>query len=223
MIEKVLAFHLSKLTELILKLLVMQDFATEIREAVQELHQQIESTYLAFRMMHGIISKPEYSWILAQLYYLHRFLEPTWQADSTLSGLFDLNKYSRLQIIQADLNLLVNGDMPPVDPTTQKLLQQTSAMYQENKFSLIGVLYVLEGSRLGSVYLTEPLMNALSLQDTTGAGFFLCTPEPWYKDWYRFKESINQIDHLPQQFEGIKYAAVKTFEGMIELYQTKPA
>lgn len=200
----------------------MQDFATEIREAVHELHQQIESTYLAFRMMHGIISKPEYSWILTQLYYLHQFLEPTWQTDSNLAGFFDLKKYSRLQTIKADLDLLVNGDLPAIHETTQKLLQNTSTMYQENNFTLIGVLYVLEGSRLGSVYLTEPLMNALSLQDATGASFFLCTPEPWYKDWYRFKESMNHIDGLPQQFENIKHAAVNTFEGMIELYQTKP-
>jgi len=200
---------------------MIKNFASEIREAVQELHQQIDSTYLAFRMMHGIISKSEYSWVLTQLYYLHQFLEPTWQADSTLSKFFDLKKHSRLQSIRADLNLLVNGDMPAVAGTTQNLHQQISIMYQENPIALIGVLYVLEGSRLGSVYLTEPLMNALSLQDTTGASFFLCTPEPWYKDWYRFKESINQLDDLPRQFESIKAAAVNTFEGMIEIYQTK--
>ena len=102
----------------------MQDFATDIREAVHELHQQIESTYLAFRMMHGIISKPEYSWILTQLYYLHNFLEPTWQTDSNLAGFFDLKNYSRLQTIKADLELLVNGDMPAIHETTQKPYRQ---------------------------------------------------------------------------------------------------
>ena len=197
-------------------------FASEIRNVVHELHQKIESTYLAFRMMHGIISKAEYAWILTQLHYIHQYLEQTWKSDTELSELYDLTKHSRLQNIKNDLNIIVNGEMPAVDFATQRLCEHVSKMYQENIFSLIGAMYVLEGSRLGSVYLSEPLSNSLKLEDTAGASYFLCTPELWYKDWYRFKENINLIDDLPRHIESINNAAVKTFEGLITIYQTKP-
>jgi len=54
------------------------------------------------------------------------------------------------------------------------------------------------------------------------ASFFLCTPAPWYKDWYKFKENINRIDDLARHIESINFAAIKTFEDLIDIYQTKP-
>ncbi len=200
----------------------MRDFSSELRKSIQKYHEEIESSYLAQRIIQTKISRDEYCWLLSQLYYLHCALESKWQNYPDLSLLYGTSIHSRIPALKTDLELLNQGNFYALDESTIRLLTKFEEWGATNHQSLIGALYVMEGSRLGGVLLNDMLYDALELTCENGAAYFLNTSEFWHKSWREFKQRINQASEMESHYESIERASIETFQGLTDLYQTKP-
>lgn len=200
----------------------MRDFSSELRVSIQKYHDEIESSYLAKRIIRTEITRSEYCWLLSQLYYLHCALESSWQNNLGFSSLYDTSIHSRIPALKADLELLNEGNYYALHDSTVRLLAKFEEWNVTNHYSLIGALYVIEGSRLGGVLLKDLLYDALKLTNNEGAAYFLGTSEFWHKSWREFKRRISESPEMESHQELISNASIETFQGLTDLYNTRP-
>lgn len=137
-----------------------------VRTAISESHQQIELTPFSKGMMDGSISRSNYANGLAQLWYIHGELERLAQEDKNVSTYFTLEMI-RTSTITRDLEALGFGiDLFHKMPETVCITNQLRSWAIQQPFALLGCIYILEGSRMGSLVIAKPLSKTLGL--TTG-------------------------------------------------------
>jgi len=78
--------------------------------------------------------------------------------------------------------------------------------------SLLGALYVVEGSSLGGRYIAREVLQTLALDATSGAAFFSGDGEATGTLWKRFTETLNQEVADPALAATSACAMFKAFE-----------
>lgn len=194
--------------------------STTLPAAICSSHQRIEQLPLAKAMADGSLTRSVYCQLLTQLREIHLALEEQLEAEPGLADLYQPGM-ARAGDIQADLEYLgaPSGYVETVPPTsafTDKVRQEWSG----RPAALAGCLYVLEGSRMGSMFLARPLARALGVSPTPGNGL-----DYHVRDMERrpalFKQFKAQLDALPWQdrdADELSAAAVATMEALYALY-----
>ena len=129
------------------------------------------------------------------------------QAASTVGAEIDLEARARTPSLLADLESL-GLDQGAI----ARLPRWIPPGSFSNQGSVIGALYVLEGSTLGGIQIARALKERVG--DETGAGrrFFLGRGDRQSAMWRDFVERLEALSERPEQAVFAILAAVSTFE-----------
>lgn len=163
------------------------------------------------------ISREAYTATLAQLGQIHAALE----SDLTATGmpLYQPNM-ARAMLIACDLAALgYDGDIEPTDATT-RLIDRFADWAATQPTKLLGALFVLEGTRTGSIAFVRALCNVLdvSLRSDVGIDYHLDGLAGRTYEWSRFKAQLAALDLTDAQQLGICEAAAETMTALVDVY-----
>jgi heme oxygenase (biliverdin-producing, ferredoxin) len=134
-----------------------------IRSAIAESHDSIEKTPFSIAMMSDFISASDYARGLAQLWRIHWALETGMRASDAIAD-FLKDEMCRTETIKRDLrSLKFCTHSFPAMPQTESIVKQMGTWTKHSPHALIGCLYILEGSRMGSLVIARPLSKALGI------------------------------------------------------------
>lgn len=183
----------------------LPDFRQALKTATQPLHDALEKTALAQILASGTVDRTTYIGYLSKLYTIHAYLE------SEISKFREWSSYGinpiqrkRLPMLIDDLNEL---GVKPSDLDTEWLWSHTW-----NFPSAIGIMYVMEGSTMGGLFLAQRLQHITGEDNLSATRYFQGYGEqtiPMWSDYCRF---LNQyaLDH-PDKKAQITEAACSMF------------
>lgn len=196
--------------------------AHRIRVALQETHVRLEGTPLAAELVRGSISRAAYVRLLKQLLPLHVAFERAAALNPCLPGLFIPSVMCREDALRRDLDALSAENEPEDSIDWAQGLTPHLAEWKDS-WALAGPLYVLEGSRMGSMMIAGALARALGVpvQPGTGLDYHLEGSAERPHVWRRFKEALDAVAPSGAAADEIVEAAVVTMDAMLHLYETE--
>jgi len=197
---------------------------TLVRNAISESHNAIEQTAFSIAMMDGSMNKEDYARGLAQLRQIHFALESAIGGSTTASPFFR-GEMGRTETIDRDLHSLgLSRHSFSLLPQTTAIVDQITLWALTNQASLLGCLYVLEGSRMGSLVIAKPLAMTLGLASGSVAGIEYHT-EGAAQTPMRVRQLKDQLDQAPfdeATKDALKNGAVVFMTLLNTLYAALP-
>lgn len=199
----------------------------KIRQAISSLHTEIEATPLAKEMLAGTISRSAYACWIVEMYRVHAALERALAGAPEQAAVFDPATMARSGLLLSDAGALGLTAPESGHATVDQVVTHLDRLAREEPWGLVGALYVLEGSRMGSLALIGPLARALGARPNPGAGLDYhldgATERP--RRWRAFREEVGRLAVSADQEEAIVGAAVFVMRALVAMYSapTGPA
>lgn len=191
-----------------------------LRLAIAHTHRVIEATPLATALATGSLSRHAYGALASQMWHLHRLLEPIFDAAGcewpALAALWQPSR-KRLGVLDADLRVLGMIPRPAVSSVIAEVAGDIAAGAATRPWSVVGAIYVLEGSRLGSTIVGRALADGWGVTLSPGAGLDYHLPPP--AGWW--KATVQALDGLPLDAYALTDAcevATALMGGLLTLY-----
>lgn len=177
-----------------------------IRAATRGIHDRLEELPVTQEIVAETISRDRYAALLSQHYHLHLAFERDLPTGLALP---------RAPLALGDLRALDREPVPASEPT-RALAARLSAWSSDGPRRL-GVLYVFEGSRMGSAVIQRHLARALELADGEGHGldFHRVGMESLRRDFGRI---AGLLEASASQQDEVVDAARQTMEGIHAIY-----
>ncbi|MBL8799598.1 MAG: biliverdin-producing heme oxygenase [Planctomycetia bacterium] len=194
-----------------------------LRTGTQDLHRRLEQLPLARALAEGTVARTHYAALLVQLFHLHRGLEAELAAQPALGAVYRPDM-ARLPALSRDLQQF---GRPAVDlplPAIADLVQNFEDWSVVEPVALLGSLYVVEGSRMGSLILGKSLARAFGVPLQTGVGLDYHVEGSAQRPqlWQQFLQGFEAAVPEPQR-ESVVTAAIVTFQALYDLYAALPA
>ncbi|MCU0714595.1 MAG: biliverdin-producing heme oxygenase [Pirellula sp.] len=195
-----------------------------IRATLSELHREIETTPIAAAMVSDFLHPMDYCVLQAQLFHIHKTLEEQIEGNPSVQGFFS-PEMVRTATIEKDLSVWAQsvGDFKVLSPTSRLCVRMRYWGINRPE-SLLGCIYVLEGSRMGSLIIGKTLGRALGLPSNTEAGlaYHLEGAEWTPRRFKGFKEAIDTASWTEDQKESIIEGAADFMSLLLALYKVIP-
>lgn len=196
----------------------------QIREAIAADHNAIERTPYSLALISGQIDKHDYLFSMTQMHAIHTALEAACDHNAKLSPYFTA-PMRRTTTIERDLTCFEAqiSDFP-VFHETEAINAMINRWAQYEPLSMIGCIYILEGSRMGSLMLAKPIAAALGIPPIEGQGIDYHvegareTPTR-LKAW---KESISAAGFSPDVEAAIQACACEFMSMLCRMYEALP-
>jgi len=192
---------------------------TLLRQETAALHAEIESLPIAIAMAAGRVERRPYTRLLQGLLPVHQALEGACARQPQIP--LAQPGSSRVAALRRDLAYL--GATPRRGPWPA-LARAMDVWGEAYPAALIGAVYVLDGSRMGSAFLAPRLAQALGVPATLGVGldYHLADAEGFPRAWKRYKQQLDALGLDDSACEAVVEGARATFRGMIDLYAAVP-
>ncbi len=191
-----------------------------IRAAIADSHEAIEQTGFSKGMMEGWLSRRDYACGLKQLWLVHSVLEEA-IVDQTQVTAFFTPEMIRSQAIQEDIvDLGFDLDSFEMLAETKNILDFILDQKTGSPLGLLGCLYILEGSRMGSLVIVGPLRRTLDipLETTRGLQYHLQDAQNTPSRVRALKEKMNQAGFNETESKQIEMGAVDFMHALYLLY-----
>ena len=196
----------------------------QIRAAISESHAAIEKTDFSKAMLSEYIHPMDYARGISQLWYVHNALESGIGKNADLESFFT-PEMVRTQTIVRDLTALgYRLDSMDALLETQTIVATLQSWSKDLPFALLGSIYILEGSRMGSLVIAKFLSKALG--NEPGSSRFIeyhtegasATP----MRVRNLKEQIEKAELSQERADAVKLGAVEFMNLLNELYNALP-
>lgn len=187
-----------------------------LKNATANLHATVECSYLAQKISSRAITSEEYIILLRRLLYVHKQFEMgIARYGHVLNAIWHDYMLRSPDIVNDLIHLKGNPDPLPSRHVDLWIEQVTGGVWPT-----LGVLYVFEGSRLGSSILVDCLAEALQLPTQIGAGldYHLRYREQRYDLWNRFRNAVNVLRLSRDEVERVVKGAQDTFTMLVSVY-----
>ncbi len=198
----------------------MSDFLQRLREQIRPQHDAIEALPLSLRLGEGTIPRSDYRRLLGQLLYIHQKLESALNLHKDQLPAYEPSM-QRTEHLMRDLAHWGGRPDDPPRPATAVLLQRIDEWSAAQPWALLGALYILEGSRMGSRWIAVRLAKGYDLPVAAGVGidYHIDQMNERPQLWQQFRQRLLQGDFTANQQDQIVSAAVETINRIYELYQ----
>jgi heme oxygenase len=195
-----------------------------LRAAIAGAHTAIEATPLAVAMIGGTISRDAYADWLAEMDALHAALESALADCPPAAGLYQPDEMARTRLLARDRVVFGGGVFTLPHPSVGELVERFGEWRDSAPWKLLGALYVLEGSRMGSMALLRPLAKAFGLIPQLGVGldYHLDGIATRPQKWQQFRAALAAVPLTEGQQADVCSAAVTVMVGLCELYTAVP-
>lgn len=195
-----------------------------IRAASAELHTAIERTDFSEAMIRGGLDAESYCTSLTQMWHIHAALERA-QTQPILAKFF-APEMTRTPAIERDLahwSYPLRGS--DVFSVTKSIVTRMADLATRQPIALTAYIYVLEGSRMGSMILAKPLAASLGVLPIDGRGIdyhtegMRLTPARFSA----FKGLLDANVTAQEDKDIVCQAAVDFMQALLELYGQLPS
>jgi heme oxygenase len=196
-----------------------------LRHSIAAEHEAIERTPFSVALMSGRLGRETYVINLAQMHRIHTVFESLCGSQPELTPYFH-DAMRRADVIAGDVAQL-GFDLTAIEtlPETERIVSSIEDHHARRPLSLLGGIYILEGSRMGSLVLAKPLAKCLQVSGMPGTGIDYHvdgareTPAR-LKQW---KHEVDQAGFDEATADDIAAFAVVFMRGLLELYAAIPA
>lgn len=200
-----------------------------MRAAISANHTAVEATPFATAMVSGRMTREHYAAALRGLHRLHAALESalaTSQQCAAVAAVYAPDRMNRADLIVGDLEALgfaLDADEP--NPEADELAAKFTRWAASAPHALLGALYVIEGSRMGSMVLARTLGPALGAGRGPGTGldYHLDGIATRPQDWQRFRGTLAALPLSAAEQDAASAAADETMQGLVAIYAALPA
>ena len=193
---------------------------SRLKSATADLHRDAESSPLQSQLVKGLLPRDGYVSFLGQMYLIHTAMEQAIRAVTDKHPGFAavLRDYHwRESQLRADLVFLGTdpGTIAPATATTAMVAEIERAI-DEQPVTLLGMLYVMEGSTNGSKFIAAAIRKAYEL---VGPGTSYLDPhgELQKQRWQAFKSDMDGVGFDEAESLAIITAAKGVFRGLTDL------
>lgn len=191
---------------------------TELRTATAEHHERAEHHPFQRDLAKGRASVDLYASYLGQLLLVHRAL---WSA-LTLAASHDARIAAVVEPWQHDeprlLEDLASFGVDPCDvspsPSTESLVAHIGRLAASNPVSLLGMHYVLEGSKNGGRFIAVNVRRAYALEGPAGTRYLDPYGEAPSARWQAFKASMDAQVFTSEEHRSMADAARGMFDAI---------
>ena len=195
------------------------ELALRLKESIQGNHTAIENLAFSRAMIGGTVDRDSYTMLLSQLRHIHEALEADLASHGELAGVYKPSM-DRTAVLDRDLAAL-NAIPPELPIEITSLTIGAIARWNSNAiWSLIGCLYVFEGSRMGSMALARPIAKALGLAAEPGQGidYHLDGIRERGRNWQQFRADLHAAGLTPAEEADVMTGADVTMQMLCGLY-----
>ena len=196
------------------------DLCAELRAATDPIHMEVENLPLSQAMAAGTVSKDEYIPLLRLLLAAHAGWEAEVEHEPACAAIWTPT-LARTGVLERDLRALGDDETEVTShPAIDSWLGELRTLAAEYPETWLGVIYLFEGSRMGSMALLRPLAKALRVPPIPGHGL------DYHADgiadrvprWQRMKRTLDALPLSAEQRHAAVRGAVASFEMLRELY-----
>ena len=196
----------------------------QIRAAISESHAAIEKTDFSKAMLSEYIHPLDYARGIAQLWYVHNALESGIGKNADLESFFTPEMVRTPTILRDLSSLGYHLDSLDVLLETRTIVATLQSWSNDLPFALLGCVYILEGSRMGSLVIAKFLSKAIGNEPgsfrsieyhTEGAS---ATP----MRVRNLKEQIERSELSQERADAVKLGAVEFMNLLNDLYNALP-
>lgn len=180
------------------------DLRQKLLLETQALHKKIEQTGLLRKIVNDEITLLEYQLLLTQFY---AFIFPCEKIISQLSCKQVIENREKTHLLQRDL-IACSGS-----PREVQFCQQLPAL--KNRYSVLGYLYVFEGSTLGGQIIIKLIKKRLLITPQQGGSFFYGYGDKTQFMWKSFCQQLNSIAD-PKAKAEILDSAYNTYDNFYQ-------
>jgi heme oxygenase len=181
-----------------------------LRSQTQEAHQHVESLPLSLAILDHSITLPTYVAQLHAWLLILRALEEAVEANPIAAAICQGWTHRSAWIAQ-DLHALDPHGALHNPSADQHAAQLATELLASDTASLLGALYVLEGSAMGGLVLKRHLAQALHLEEDKGLRYHAGHGPMSAPKWLAIKQRLDQASLSPQERERVIHAANHTF------------
>ncbi len=192
-----------------------------LKESTRSMHDSAEGSQFQGLLAKGMLSESAYADYLAQLYLVHSTLEKEIRRRADSKNGFDKivsNEQLQEPFLKADLERFGRKveDIKPL-PSTQRLLRLLENYSEACPPALLGMHYVLLGSKHGGKFIAKTCSETYNLQDGKGVMYFDPYGQNFMPIWKAFKEEMNQLELNEKDREKVCAAAGVMFMAVTEI------
>lgn len=195
----------------------MPDLHERLRIATASLHDALERQPY-FRALHaGTLPKPAIVSFLRCLSIIHAVLERSLsQLSHGPPAELARSTWPKVELLAADLEALDADDIPSITPAIRAALDYGAEILTSagDPSSLVGVLYVLEGSQNGGVVLQQAYARCLGVAELSYVG---CYKRATAAHWRSFVDLLNALGFDDDRVERVTRAAITCFERLASI------
>jgi heme oxygenase len=170
------------------------------------------------------VDRDAYIALMAEMGRLHSAFEDKMANLPQYAELYNPAAMARADVIAGDLVSLGDYGAAASDPA-DSIANELFDSWTDTPWKFIGALYVLEGSRMGSMALVRPVARALGVDVRPGVGvdYHLDGMATRPMVWAQFKARLAGFPFTEAQQNDIAAAAVATMEALHSIYAVAAA
>lgn len=200
----------------------MTTLSLRLRAAIAASHDLIQRTPLALALQAGTLPRARYARLVEQAWRLHAAVEPACahaaESYPPLRTLYTVER-ARRDALADDLRVLHASSRVAPHPAVVALVARTQRQSWDTPWALAGVLYVLEGSRLGSATIASSLARGwnVPLEGGVGLDYHLHDGDDRDAQWALFCRRLDALPVSPAQAGDVVSCARRAVEDLRRL------
>jgi len=187
-----------------------------LKNSTKDLHDRLESVSYAQQIMSKQLSLQQYYEIIYKNYLIYKQLEPRLNKNLTKIGQLFPQRFTsrRLKDLENDLKYFKSTKKKSPSTTPFKISEKDAAAW-------LGVLYVLEGSRLGGNVIVKALKDNPNLKDVPEFHFYQQKEINIRDRWVNFQQAASKYILSETQTANAINAANFTFQYFYKIHQSE--
>ncbi len=190
-----------------------------IRQAIRDSHDAIEGLPISKAMLEGTLDRATYVQLLQLLKPIHQAIE---QAAAVLQDILPPCTFGRprSECIKKDLAYFGAQETHSMSEEVLDLRRQFEEWSERRRAALLGAIYVIEGSRMGSMVLARSLAQTFGVSPTPGNGldYHVDGMADLPRKWGQFKGMMNALGLSHEDRIHVLDGAVMTMDGLCSVY-----
>jgi heme oxygenase len=189
-----------------------------LKESTSELHKEAEAHPFQQAMIRGRLTYESYAGYLSQMLAVHGALESALRRNSALPAVQAVVRphHFREHLLLEDLAGF-RVEPEPALPATQVFIESMLLRISGEPVSILGFLYVLEGSTNGSKFIARSVQRALGLEGNRGTKYLNPHADRQTERWAGFKAEMARLEWNDADRGSLVCAATEMFLGIIRV------
>jgi len=196
----------------------------QIRAEISESHAAIEKTDFSKAMLSDYIHPMDYARGIAQLWYVHNALELGIAKNGDLESFFTPEMVRTPTIVRDLAALGCRLDSMDTLLETQTIVATLQSWSKNLPFALLGCIYILEGSRMGSLVIAKFLSKALGNAPGSflGIEYHIEGASATPMRVRNLKEQIERAELSQERADAVRLGAVEFMNLLNDMYNALP-